>query len=406
MMLFVGIDWSSEKHDICICSQEGARLSQFTIKNDYQGYHRLVQELRMLGVPAPECMIGIETDSLLLVDYLQDRSYSIYVVPPSATEAYRQIQRTSGAIDDSSDAALLAWVMRVDRRDRYRSRPNSLLTQQLLIRMRSVHKLGMAIQSHRAQLNSALTRAYPAALAAFKDLSQPNVLRFLAAYPTMMEAQELSLTQFTAICRSFRYFRKQGILDRYGELQQSAGAPPREVQLIYRDQVEMLAQTLIPLVQLRDKKTEQLHDLFLQHPDHEIFASLPGAGKLLAPSLLAKFGDHRERFPEPGNVQALAGTCPITKRSGKKQVVVFRKHCNREFRRIAQQFAVCSLTQSSWARAYWHEIRPGCDSDSHAHRIVANRWLAIIWALWQKRELYDEQYHLRQRMKRRKPIAA
>ena len=405
-MLFVGIDWSQKKHDVCIHNQEGARLSQLTIANDYQGFHRLDQELGAFGVPAQECMIGIETDSLLLVDYLQDRSYSVHVVPPSATKGYREIHRPSGAVDDASDAALLAWVMRVDRRDRYGSRPNLPLTQQILIRMRSIYKLGVAIQSFQAQLNSALTRAYPAALAAFSDLSQPNVLRFLAAYPTMAAAQALSLSQFQDACRRFRYFRKQETLDRYARLTQTLGAPPEEVQLIYQDQIATLAEILLPLVQLRPKKIDEMHALFLHHPDHEIFASLPGTGKLLAPSLLAKFGDQRGRFPAPGNVQALAGTCPITRRSGKKKVHLFRTHCDREFRRIVQQFAVCSLTESTWARAYWHEIRPGCRSDSHAHRILANRWLAIIWALWHKGELYDEQYHLRQRMERRKPIAA
>ena len=43
-----------------------------------------------------------------------------------------------------------------------------------------------------------------------------------------------------------------------------------------------------------------------------IFKSLPSTGDLLAPGLLVKFGDHRERFPTAGEVQALAGTCPVT----------------------------------------------------------------------------------------------
>ena len=82
---------------------------------------------------------------------------------------------------------------------------------------------------------------------------------------------------------------------------------------------------------------ERAAPAFSQHPDHEIFASLPGAGQLLAPSLLAKFCDDRERFPEPSSVQALAGTCPVTDASGKRRVVKFRRSCDSEFRHIAQQ---------------------------------------------------------------------
>jgi transposase len=134
-----------------------------------------------------------------------------------------------------------------------------------------------------------------------------------------------------------------------------------------------------------------------------IFESLPGAGNLLAPALLAKFGDHRDRFATASSVQALAGTCPVTKASGKRKTVSFRRGCDREFRRIAQQFARTSVSQSGWALSYWRDVRPRCDTDSDAYRRLANRWLAIIWRIWQDRKAYDESYHLKQRALRRRP---
>jgi hypothetical protein len=94
-----------------------------------------------------------------------------------------------------------------------------------------------------------------------------------------------------------------------------------------------------------------------------------------------------------------------SKRSGKRKLVQFRHGCDKEFRRITQQFARASVPQSDWAAADWHEIRPDCQSDSHAHRILANRWLVIIWKMWQDRQPYDEAYHLQQRALRRKPRA-
>jgi hypothetical protein len=41
-------------------------------------------------------------------------------------------------------------------------------------------------------------------------------------------------------------------------------------------------------------------------------------------------------------------------------VVLFRRGCDREFRRIAQQFAKASVGQSGWALAYWRAVRPRC----------------------------------------------
>jgi transposase len=93
----------------------------------------------------------------------------------------------------------------------------------------------------------------------------------------------------------------------------------------YRDQIRILAELLLPQVLRRTEALFSLAQLFSQHPDSSIFDSLPGAGELLAPGLLAKFGDHRDRFPTPAGIQALASTCPVTKKSGKRKVVIFRR---------------------------------------------------------------------------------
>ncbi len=121
------------------------------------------------------------------------------------------------------------------------------------------------------------------------------------------------------------------------------------------------------------------------------------------PALLAKFGDHRDRFPSPASVQALAGTCPVTDCNGKRKVTYFRKACDRDFRNIAQQWAKASLSYSLWAVSYWRQVRPHCSSDSHAYLCLANRWLSIAWMLWQRRQAYEEAYHLQQRAQHSKP---
>lgn len=125
-----------------------------------------------------------------------------------------------------------------------------------------------------------------------------------------------------------------------------------------RDQIRILAGLLLPQVLRRAEARSCLAQLSCQHPDAFIFDSLPGAGELLAPALLAKFGDHRDRFPTPNSVQALSGACPIAKKSGERKVVIFRRGHDREFRRIAQQVAKASVRQSGWPLAYWRDLRP------------------------------------------------
>ena len=172
---------------------------------------------------------------------------------------------------------------------------------------------------------------------------------------------------------------------------------------MYQPEAVILAKVLLDIVQAKQQLLTELQTLFAQHPDRDIFTALPGAGKLLAPALLAKFGDDRGRFPTAASVQALAGTCPVTDQSGKRRIVKFRKGCDREFRWIVQQWAMNSLKTSVWANGYWQQVRPRCGSDNHAYRCLGNRWLAIVWKLWQTHQTYDETYHLKQLALRRKP---
>ena len=175
-----------------------------------------------------------------------------------------------------------------------------------------------------------------------------------------------------------------------------------EVVSAHRYEAVQLAQSLLNALQNKQSTLSHLQTLFQQHPDREIFDSLPGAGKLLAPALLVKFGEERERFPSPKLIQALAGACPVTKSSGKSRFVRFRRACDRDFRYFIQHFARCSLSESEWAAAYYRQVLERSHSENHALRCLANRWLSIIWRLWQDRLLYDESIHVQRRLSRQK----
>jgi transposase len=60
-------------------------------------------------------MVAIETSHNLLVDYLLDRDYIVYLIPPQVTDNYRSHRRSSGACTDDTDAAVPAKALRIDR---------------------------------------------------------------------------------------------------------------------------------------------------------------------------------------------------------------------------------------------------------------------------------------------------
>ena len=403
MQLLIGIDWSQDHHHVCFMNPDGARQVEFQIEHKMDGFVKLDNKRAKFGVPAPKCLVALETAHNLVVDYLWSRQYIVYVIAPGVVKSCRGRFGSSGAYTDASSAYLLADLLRTDRQRFIPWLPDSALTRQMRAQLSLIEALRRDINRWSNRLHSVLLRYHPQIIGLFGKLTTPISLQCIVTYPTPQAIAALDLQAWNAFCRQHDYRRPDWIAKTYAHLQVPAPQPDPAVVQAYQDEAVFEARLLLSLVRQRKQVLQKVRTCFEQHPDAFIFDSLPGAGELLGPSLLVKYGDRRERFPKAAGVQALAGTCPVTLWSGKKRKIVFRKACDRDFRRIAQQFAIASVKQSLWAATYWQEVRPRCDSDSHAYRCVANRWLAVIWKMWQSRQPYDEEYHLRQRLLRRKP---
>jgi transposase len=303
---------------------------------------------------------------------------------------------SSGRRNDRSDAHLLADMLRTDHQRFTPWQADGETVNQMRASLRLIDDLTQSITRYSNRLRAALLRAYPLAVELFSDLTTQIALQFLITYPTQTAVQTLSYTEFAAFCRQHRYFHPHRITQRYAHLQKELPAPATTTINAYQEPIAVWATLLLNFVQQKRQAIKRVQQLFLTHPDAHIFASLPGAGELLAPKLLVMFGDQRVRFPTPTAIQSLAGTCPVTIQSGKKRIIQFRRACNHEYRHTAQLFAISSVPQSSWAATYFCNAKARGLKESHAYRCLANRWLAIIWTIWQRNEPYDEGYHLAQ----------
>jgi hypothetical protein len=87
----------------------------------------------------------------------------------------------------------------------------------------------------------------------------------------------------------------------------------------------------------------RIEELFESHPEHDLFGSLPGAGPKLVPRLLGEFGD----------LQCLAGTAPVAKRSGKHGESHQRWTCNKRLRCAVHLFSEHTVTRCAWAEIYY-----------------------------------------------------
>lgn len=401
MQVYIGIDWSKAKHDICIQNTEGQILLAFCIPHSSEGFANLVERIRSLGATPKECFLAIECSYTLLIDFLWANGFThIWVAPPNRVKAERKTRTSSGAKSDPCDAGIIADLVRTKQYVLQPWSPGSALLQRIQALVRHTGNLTRDIVRQTNRLRDLLLRYYPAAVTLFSSLDTQISLHFLLNFPTPQAASELSWETFRQFARQHRYPCPGTLAARFSHLRQPHLQADAETSIAFRSIAVQTAETTLALVQAKIKTLKDLHQLFEQHPLAMVFSSLPGAGDYLAPALLAKVGEDPFRFPSPTSLQMLAGTCPVTDTSGKRRRVFFRRSCDHEFRTIVQLWAKTSLKESPWARMYFDQVRPHCKSVNHAYRCLANRWLMILWTLWQQKESYDEGRHLKDRAAR------
>ena len=159
----------------------------------------------------------------------------------------------------------------------------------------------------------------------------------------------------------------------------------------------LLAVTLAIQLRVLQKQLDQyramIAKLFAQHPDHDLFGSLPGVGEKLGPRLLAELGDDRGRFDSAEALQCYAGTAPISYQSGQIHRTRFRRACQKTLRFSVHLWANLSRAACPWAEAYYRKKRKEGKSHACALRCLGQRWLKILWKMWQSRQSYDETLH-------------
>lgn len=389
-MNYVGIDWADDKHDICILRQDGTLVSEHTIAHTSTG----LAELHDILAGLEEMRINIERPDGLLVSGLLGEGYPLYVTAPTHVAS----RRSRPDKNDREDARLLANLLRTGDDKCRLLRVNSAAQRTLKPVVRAYDQLQQHQLRVSNQLRDVLKQYYPVMLGLFSRLHQPLTLAFLRAFPTPQAARTASrqeLVEFFA-SQSYRWMEKVG--DKYEHLQAPALTEPVSEGLV----IQMLSLVgVLETLSVELKKLERhMRQLLHAHPEGDWWLSLPGVGIKTAARLLAYIGDNRDRFPTVQSLQVYAGTVPVTVSSGKRRRVSFRYNCNHALRNAAIDLAAHSRAKSGWARAYYLEQRARGHDHQRALRALANRWLKIIWTIWQRREAYQEAKHVSNRARR------
>ena len=392
-MIFVGVDWSEDHHDIDVRDEHGAALAAVRVSHGVDGVARLHTTLAEHCTDPAQVLVGVETDRGLLVAALVGAGYEVYAVNPRSVDRYRDRHGLSGAKSDAGDAMVLAELVRTDRHHHRRVAGDSDECEGLRILARNHQNLIWARNRHSNQLRNLLLEYYPAALDAFGgELTGRDALAVLAVAPGPGQASGLTKAKIAAVLR--RAGRSRNVERRADQIHAVLHAPQLNPTPAFADACAASATALIGLIGDLNGHIERLEqalsERFDQHPDAEIVRSQPGLGNILGARVLSEFGDDPDRYADAKARRNYAGSSPITRASGKTTVVLARFVRNDRLADACDRWAFAALTGSPGARRYYDEQRAKGSNHRKALRALSNRLVGILHGCLATRTLYDE----------------
>lgn len=393
---FVGFDWASDHHDVVVMDREGTIVEDFRFDDTLEGWQQLVESLRQYPEPA----VVIETSSGPAIERLLEAGYAVYPVNPKAAKRYRERQAPSGTKTDRIDAWSLADALRLDGQTWRQLRPEDPLTVELRLLCRDEIALIEQRTALICQLRAALKTYYPTALAAFDNWNHRSSWAFIEAFPTPQALVRAGKRRWEKFLHTHKLYRRETYQKRLDLFAQAGAFGGSRAATNAKSMLAVaLAGQLRVLENHLDKFRARIQELFAKHPDNDLFGSLPGAGQKLAPRLLAELGEDRERFDSSEGLQCYAGTAPVSYQSGQIHKVRVRRACQKTLRHTVHLWANLSRAKCPWAQAYYQKKRNDGQSHASALRCLGQRWLKILWKMWQTRTPYDPELHQRNQVK-------
>ena len=257
---------------------------------------------------------------------------------------------------------------------------------------RAHQNLVWARTRHANQLRDGLREYFPAALETFADLTDRDTLATLSRAPNPAKAAKLTRKQIVnVLCKAGR---QRNLETRAEQIQMGLRSDQLAAPVAIAEAFASSTMANVAVITEMNRQIAQLEvslaKHFEQHPDTEIYRSLPGLGEILGPRILGEFGDDPNRYADAKSRKNYAGTSPITRASGTRSVVLARYVRNDRLADALDQWAFSSISSSPGARAFYDRRRAAGDSHHKALRALANRWVGILHGCLDHRTRYDE----------------
>ncbi|MCU0649815.1 MAG: IS110 family transposase [Gemmatimonadaceae bacterium] len=402
---FVGVDWATEAHQVCVLSATGDVVGERRIPHSGIGLHALVTWLRALTDDQLAAVsVAIEVPRGGVVETLLGHGLHVAHCNPKQLDRFRDRITVAGAKDDRRDAWVLASALRTD--------PHCFhvvsAEDPQIIQLREVARAEADLREEANRLTNRvreqLLRYYPALLTLCPAMDAPWVWALWELAPTPAAAGTLRLSRVATLLKTHRIRRVDApaVLAalRVPPLTVAPGtaeAAQTHLQLliarlrlvaVQRDACARACAALLEALDTPPSPPPATNAAPARPSDVRILRSLPGVGRIVAATLLSDAAVALQDRNYAA-LRAFSGVAPITKQSGKRRVVSMRYACSARLRMALYHWARVSTQCDAVAKAYYARLRARGQTHGRALRSVADRWLRILMAMLTTGALYD-----------------
>ena len=314
MVVSVGIDVAKDKHDCFIHSSEGEVLADvFTISNNMDGFHTLLEKIQACTAPQDKIRVGLEATghySYNLLGFLLDNGLATYVLNPLRTNLYRKSLSLRKTKTDRVDARTIAAMLLSDvglkpyTDTAYHNEELKSLTRYRFDKVKE-----------RAKLKTSVSRLvcilFPELEKLVTTLHTASVYTLLEEFPGAKQIAAAHLTRLKSLLENAskgRYKRDMAIAVR-DAARNSIGSRMPAKSLELQHTIRLIRELDSEIHEIETEIEAMMDDI--QSP----ITTIPGIGCRMGAMILAEAGD-LSRFDSPDKLLAYAGMSPSTYQSG------------------------------------------------------------------------------------------
>lgn len=395
---FVGIDWGSEKHQVCVLDGDRRRVGERVVEHDGASLTQLAAWLWALTRGQPQRVaVAIEVPRGAIVEGLIERGFHVFAMNPKQLARFRDRHTMSGAKDDRRDAFVLADSVRTDQPSFRRLQledPQFILLRDL---SRAEETLLEDFRRSANRLGDQLHRLYPQMLQLCSAADESWLWDLIDLAPTPAHAALLSAEQVQRVLKVHR-LRRVTAQEVLACLQTPAlPVAPGAAQAAQAHCAFLLPclRVLAEQLQACSQQVSALLSTLAGAPgegegpsDVAIVLSLPGVGRKMTAWLFAEASQPlAERDYQV--LRTHGGVAPVTRQSGKRRVVVMRRGCDPRLRHALYHMARVAMQRDAHFKSVYAALRAKGQRHGQALRNLADRLLRILMAMLRHRTCYD-----------------